>query len=50
MYHAFDVLYFDKMQPITLPTLKGSFQVSFIYWMKGGAQMTQPQANTKFNP
>lgn len=47
IYHAFGGLYFEKMQPITLPTPKGYFQLSFSYWMKGGAQMTQLQANIK---
>lgn len=32
IHHAFDVLCFDKMQPTTLPTLKGSFQLNFIEW------------------
>lgn len=32
MYHTFDVLCFDKMQPITLSTLKWRFQFSFIEW------------------
>lgn len=31
MHHAFGGLYFDKMQPITLPTPKGYFQLSFSY-------------------
>lgn len=47
IYHTFDVLYFNKMQPITVPTPKGSFQLSFIYWIKWRAQMTQLQANIK---
>lgn len=47
IHHASDVLYFSRMQPVTLPAPKGSFQLSFIYWIKGGAQMTQLQANTK---
>lgn len=49
IHHAFGGLYFVKMQPITLPTPKGYFQLSFSYWMEGGAQMTQLQANIKEN-